>query len=467
MIVGAGMVGAACALYMARAGLDVALLDRGPVAAGTTGAGEGDLLVSDKGPGPELDLALLSGRLWADLGEELGEAVEYEAKGGVVVAATPEGLTALETFAAGQRAAGVEAVPVAADQLHSLEPHLAPGLAGAVHYPQDTQVMPALAAAHLVRASGARLLTGRTVTEVLRGADGAVRGVRTDRGDVHAPAVVNAAGTWGAAVAGLAGVFLPVLPRRGFVLVTEPLPRRVRHKVYAADRPMPATRSSAPSAAPAALPSLGGKKRSYREPVADALRAALIAGELRAGEVYSAPTLAARFGVSATPVREAMLDLAKEGLVDTVPNKGFRVTAVSEKQLDEYTHIRSLIEIPTTVQLATTADPVSLEALRPAAREIVTAAAAGDLIAYVEADIRFHLGLLALAGNAHLVEVVGDLRERSLLYGLNALVEAGRLQDSAEEHLELLDALMDRDPEAVRRVMTRHLGHVRGLWAAH
>ncbi|MER5534683.1 GntR family transcriptional regulator [Streptomyces mirabilis] len=230
---------------------------------------------------------------------------------------------------------------------------------------------------------------------------------------------------------------------------------------------MPATRSSAPSAAPAALPVLGGKKSSYRERVADALRAALIAGELRAGEVYSAPTLAARFGVSATPVREAMLDLAKEGLVDTVPNKGFRVTAVSEKQLDEYTHIRSLIEIPTTVQLATTADRVSLEALRPAAREIVTAAAAGDLIAYVEADIRFHLGLLALAGNAHLVEVVGDLRKRSRLYGLNALVEAGRLRDSAEEHLELLDALVDRDPEAVRRVMTRHLGHVRGLWAAH
>lgn len=231
---------------------------------------------------------------------------------------------------------------------------------------------------------------------------------------------------------------------------------------------MPATRtSSAPSAAPAALPVLGGKKSSYRERVADALRAALIAGELRAGEVYSAPTLAARFGVSATPVREAMLDLAKEGLVDTVPNKGFRVTAVSEKQLDEYTHIRSLIEIPTAVALAATADPVSLEALRPAAREIVTAAAAGDLIAYVESDIRFHLGLLALAGNAHLVEVVGDLRKRSRLYGLNALVEAGRLQDSAEEHLELLDALLDRDPEAVRRVMTRHLGHVRGLWAAH
>ncbi|MEV8038296.1 FAD-binding oxidoreductase [Streptomyces sp. NPDC086182] len=235
VVVGAGMVGAACALYAARAGLDVAVVDRGPVAGGTTGAGEGNLLVSDKEPGPELDLALLSGRLWADLAEERAEAIEYEAKGGVVVASTTEGLAALEAFAAGQRAAGVLAEPVAADQLHDLEPYLAPGLAGAVRYPQDTQVMPALAAAHLLRASGARLLTGSTVTEVLRARDGTVRGVRTDRGDLHAPAVVNAAGTWGAEVASLAGVALPVLPRRGFVLVTEPLPRRVRHKVYAAD----------------------------------------------------------------------------------------------------------------------------------------------------------------------------------------------------------------------------------------
>jgi len=214
------------------------------------------------------------------------------------------------------------------------------------------------------------------------------------------------------------------------------------------------------------LPVLGGKKSSYRERVADALRAALIAGELLPGQVYSAPALATRFGVSATPVREAMLDLAKEGLVDTVPNKGFRVTAVSEQQLDEYTHIRSLIEIPTVVELATTADPVSLEALRPAAREIVQAAVAGDLIAYVEADTRFHLGLLALAGNTHLVEVVRDLRKRSRLYGLTPLVKSGRLLASAEEHLELLDALVARDEGAVRAVMTRHIGHVRGLWAA-
>jgi DNA-binding GntR family transcriptional regulator len=222
----------------------------------------------------------------------------------------------------------------------------------------------------------------------------------------------------------------------------------------------------APQKGPA-LPPLGGRRPNFRERVVDVLRAALIAGELRPGEVYSAPALAPRLGVSATPVREAMLELVKEGMVAIVPNKGFRVTAVSDKQLDEYKHVRSLIEIPTTVGLATTADAGDLKALRPLAMEIVNSAAKGDLIEYIEADLNFHLGLLALAGNDHLVEVVRDLRRRSRLYGLTALVEAGRLQASAEEHLELLDALLARDPEGVREVMTRHLGHIRGLWAAH
>ncbi|RAJ46316.1 DNA-binding GntR family transcriptional regulator [Kitasatospora sp. SolWspMP-SS2h] len=203
-----------------------------------------------------------------------------------------------------------------------------------------------------------------------------------------------------------------------------------------------------------------------RDQVAHALRAALISGELRPGVVYSAPTLAADFGVSATPVREAMLDLAREGLVEAVRNKGFRVTELSDRDLDEYTEIRALIEVPTVGRVARTATAEQLEALRPQAVAIVEAAREHDLIGYLEADRRFHLDLLALAGNARLVETVGDLRKRSRLYGLNRLDRQGELVSSAEEHLELLDVLLTGDADAAEACMTRHLGHVRHLRAA-
>ncbi|MGW4853835.1 NAD(P)/FAD-dependent oxidoreductase [Streptomyces sp. NPDC004288] len=237
IVVGAGVVGAACAHYAARTGLSVTVVDRGPVAGGTTGAGEGNLLVSDKEPGPELELALLSTALWRELSELLPSQVEYEAKGGLVVASDEPGMRALRAFAARQEKAGVTGREVPADRLHDLEPHLAPTLAGGFHYPQDAQVMPAHAAAQLLRTGGGRirLRLGEEVTGLLTGPAGEIRGVRTAAGEIHAPHVVNAAGTWGGALAALAGVHLPVRPRRGFVLVTEPLPRLVRHKVYAAD----------------------------------------------------------------------------------------------------------------------------------------------------------------------------------------------------------------------------------------
>ncbi|MFF6995920.1 GntR family transcriptional regulator [Streptomyces sp. NPDC008313] len=202
-----------------------------------------------------------------------------------------------------------------------------------------------------------------------------------------------------------------------------------------------------------------------RDQVANALRAALIAGELRPGIVYSAPALAAELGVSATPVREAMLDLAREGLVEAVRNKGFRITEMTDRDLDEFTEIRTLIEVPTVGQVATTASVEQLESLRPMAREIVTAAQAHDVLKYLEADHRFHLELLALAGNRHLVEVVADLRKRSRLYGLGDLNESGRLVSSAREHIELLDLMVAGQVQEAENCMRRHLSHVRTLWA--
>jgi DNA-binding GntR family transcriptional regulator len=210
---------------------------------------------------------------------------------------------------------------------------------------------------------------------------------------------------------------------------------------------------------------LGGR-RNLREEITETLRAAVISGELRPGVVYSAPSLAAQFGVSATPVREAMLDLAGEGLVDSVRNKGFRVTELSGKDLDDLSELRALIEVP-TVRRVTEAGvaPEVLAGLRPLAATIEEAAAEGDLITHVAADMEFHLRLLALAGNEHLVETVRSLRARSRIYGLRRLADRGELVASAHEHAELLDLVAARDAEGAEALMDRHVRHVRGIWA--
>ncbi|MEV0647358.1 GntR family transcriptional regulator [Phytomonospora sp. NPDC050363] len=207
-------------------------------------------------------------------------------------------------------------------------------------------------------------------------------------------------------------------------------------------------------------------RQNLREKVGTELRAALITGRLRPGVIYSAPKLASTFGVSPTPVREAMLDLAKEGLVEAVRNKGFRVVDIDERELDECTALRRLIEPATVAAITRTAGKEDLEALRPVAELIVTAATKADLTGYIDADHRFHSALLALSGNRRLVSVVAELRYRSRLYGVPALAAADRLVPSAHEHIELLDLMLDGDAAGAEALMHRHLDHVRTIWAA-
>lgn len=238
VIIGAGMIGAACAYELARAGAGVCVVERGAIASGTSGAGEGNILVSDKEPGPELDLALVSVRRWRELGDELDDDVELEAKGGVICAAHEPGLVALRELGAAQAAAGVDVRDVTGPALWELEPALSREQAGGAHYPQDLQVQPMRAVASLLRAArahGARVVTGAEVRAIRRDATGAVGAVATAEGEIATRTALNAAGPWSAAVARLAGATLPVAPRRGVILVTEPLPPTVFHKVYAAD----------------------------------------------------------------------------------------------------------------------------------------------------------------------------------------------------------------------------------------
>ncbi|MGK5740305.1 GntR family transcriptional regulator [Micromonospora sp. URMC 103] len=208
-----------------------------------------------------------------------------------------------------------------------------------------------------------------------------------------------------------------------------------------------------------------GRRENLRDRIRDALRAAIISGKLEPGVVYSAPALGARLGVSPTPVREAMLDLVKSGLVVAHPNKGFRITEVSEEDLDHLAAVRLLIEPPTVRTVVPVIPKEDFDELRTLAQAIVDAAERGDLVGYIEADHVFHLTLLGYSGNRFLVDVVADLRSRTRLLGLTPLLESGRLGRSAAEHHEILDFVEARDPSGAELLMRRHIGHVRGLWA--
>lgn len=210
------------------------------------------------------------------------------------------------------------------------------------------------------------------------------------------------------------------------------------------------------------------ERESLRTKVAHALRAALVTGKLRPNEVYSAPLLAAKFGVSATPVREAMLDLVKEGLVEPVRNKGFRVTELSEEDLDNITEIRMLIEPPVVAGIAAAVDEpmrARLEELRRVALDIEVFARNGDLLGYIEADRRFHLGLLELYGNPRIVSVVRQLRSQSRLFGLQALADRGELAEFEGGHEQIVDLVLAGDSAGALEWMREHIASVRGAWA--
>ncbi|MFF6812364.1 GntR family transcriptional regulator [Streptomyces sp. NPDC012403] len=201
------------------------------------------------------------------------------------------------------------------------------------------------------------------------------------------------------------------------------------------------------------------QRSSVRGQVLDALRTALVTGDLRPGEVYSAPVLAERFGVSATPVREAMQQLTLEGAVEVVPNRGFRVVERGARELAELAEIRALIEVPVMMRLARTVPAERWAELRPLAEATVRAASSGCRATYAEADRVFHRAVLALAGNEQLVRIAEDLHRRAqwpLVGGAPGGRGRAELVADAHEHTALLDALIAGDFDVVRSLVGEH-----------
>jgi DNA-binding GntR family transcriptional regulator len=202
-----------------------------------------------------------------------------------------------------------------------------------------------------------------------------------------------------------------------------------------------------------------------RDQAATAIRAQVVSGALRPGQLYAIGSIAKQLGVSPTPVREAVLDLASANLVEVVRQRGFRVVTMTEQDLDEIVEIRFLLEVPTLGRLAARRPTPDLSALRPLADRLDAHAATGDMTAYLAADRELHLALLALAGNRRLVEIVGQLRDQTRLYGLASMGGTHELFNTTREHGELLDLIEAGEAKETAALMRRHLQHARGVWA--
>ncbi|WP_237735755.1 GntR family transcriptional regulator [Streptomyces sp. AA1529] len=204
---------------------------------------------------------------------------------------------------------------------------------------------------------------------------------------------------------------------------------------------------------------------SLREQAREAVRTRIVLGQIEPGEVESVINVAATLGVSVTPVREAIMDLANLGMVEIIRNRGFRVPVLTDHDLDEIFRIRTMLEVPTMTELVQALDGAPVPQFRLLAEQITDAARTGDLPAFLDLDRKFHLGLLELLGNERLVTMVGQLRDQARMQGLQKLADQGELTQSGEEHIAIVDALEAGDGELAADLMRKHLTHSRGIWA--
>jgi DNA-binding GntR family transcriptional regulator len=202
--------------------------------------------------------------------------------------------------------------------------------------------------------------------------------------------------------------------------------------------------------------------RALYEEVAELLRQRIFARELAPGSWIDEMRLAEEYGISRTPLREALKVLATEGLVTMKMRRGAYVTEVNDKDQHDVYHLLSLLESDAAGVVAVQASDAELAELNSIHQELV--AAVGNTDKFFAINERFHMRLLEIANNRWRDQMVADLRKVMKLNRHNSLLKSGRIEESLREHQALLDALLARDVSASVTRMQAHFAN--GLEAA-
>ena len=207
--------------------------------------------------------------------------------------------------------------------------------------------------------------------------------------------------------------------------------------------------------------------RALYEEVAELLRQRIFKRELEPGSWIDELKLAEEYGISRTPLREALKVLAAEGLVTMKVRRGAYVTEVSEKDLADVYHLLSLLESDAAAVVAERATDAQLAELEALHAELEAAAKPGlaNRDQFFAVNERFHMRLLALADNRWRDQMVADLRKVMKLNRHNSLLKSGRIEESLKEHRALMAAIKAHDAGAAMRCMRMHFEN--GLEAAN
>jgi DNA-binding GntR family transcriptional regulator len=205
---------------------------------------------------------------------------------------------------------------------------------------------------------------------------------------------------------------------------------------------------------------------SVNAQVLASLRAAVISGELAPGSLHSVQNLATQLGVSRTPVREALIKLAQQGMVRFERNRGVRILLTSLHDLEEVFALRLLLEPPAVRRAVVRLDGNQKRELRRMFAHMEKAAKADDEFTMFEYDRRFHRALLEASGNARLAAFVDGLRDMVLRRGVSTARESRSLDDIVAEHRAILDLIEAGDAEGAAQAMREHVRHTAELLIA-
>jgi len=194
----------------------------------------------------------------------------------------------------------------------------------------------------------------------------------------------------------------------------------------------------------------------YQE-VAERLRQRIFAHELTPGTWIDEQKLAEQYGISRTPLREALKVLASEGLVELKPRRGCYVTEISPQDLDDIFPLMAMLEGRCASEAVSRAGPEDIGTLREIHERLEQSAREGKIDAFFEANQEFHRKIQELSGNRWLLSVIQDLRKVLKLSRLHSLSLEGRLQQSLEEHRTIMAAMEAGNPAAAENIMHDHL----------